>query len=72
MPDRLLNLSLDPDESLGERLSNGGHDDDFSVEQFDAVVFVEDAGFAELLIFLDGKAIGVRVCDHGARVAQAE
>ena len=51
--------------------SDGGHEDDFSVEQFDAVVRVEDAHFHELLKFFDRKTISVRVRDHPRRVAWA-
>ena len=39
-------------------VADGGHKEDVAVKEFDAVVFVENADLAELVIFLDGESVG--------------
>jgi hypothetical protein len=57
------------------RIPWGGHDADSSIEQFDAIFGLKDAGFPQLVVFLDGEPIGSRRelgqdrgAAHGARL----
>ena len=52
---------VDPTDCLNIAEADGGHDDDFSIEQFDAIPRVKDADLAELVKFLDGKPVGTRL-----------
>src|SRR5262249_103415 len=50
---------VEPSDGFDMTNSNGSHNDDVSIEQFHPVVLVEEAGFAELLIFLGGPAVSL-------------